>query len=124
MTELLKNQLREIVSKRPRSIWSYWGFVLPVILVIIGIGAQVALLAYFKHQHPELEICLRQGTKIQLMWDSDLVKKAVLTVSRSIALTFALLAFLARISFKQMQVLILVAKELGIEETPSAKKTM
>ena len=105
-----------MIRKSPRRIWGYWPFVLPVIFVIIGIVVQVALLGYFKQKVPGLEVCVRRGTNVEAMWDSQLVQECVLVVSLSITVTFALLAVLAGTAFKQVGLLRSAAKELGIDD--------
>jgi hypothetical protein len=115
MTAQEQKQIQEAIRTSPRTIWGYWPFVLPVIVVIIGVAVQIALLSYFKKQASGLEVCVRLGTKIEVLWDSQLVKEATLTVSLSITATFGLLAFLARQAFKQMGLLRTAAKDLGID---------
>jgi hypothetical protein len=97
------------------SVWGYWPFVLPVVLVIVGIGVQVVLLRYFESRYGEFDVLIRHGAKTELLWDSQVVKEAVLTITLSITLTFALLAFLARRSYRQAALLNAAAKELGLE---------
>ncbi|MDD5140451.1 MAG: hypothetical protein PHY43_09370 [Verrucomicrobiales bacterium] len=115
MTSQDRNQIREVAHKPLGSIWGYWPFVFPVLLVVIGIAVQIALLSYFKRHSSGFEICIRQGAKIEVLWDSQLVQEAVLVMSFSITITFALLAFLARQSYKQAALLKAAASELGIE---------
>ncbi len=116
MTGQERNQIQETIRKSPRTIWGYWPFVFPILLVILGAAIQIALLRYFMKQVPGLEICIRHGARVETLWDSQLVKEAVLTVSFSITLTFALLAFLAHQAFKQVSLLRAAAKDLGMDE--------
>jgi hypothetical protein len=115
MTSEERNQIRDLAKRPLGSIWGYWLFVFPVVLVVIGIGVQMALLRYFESRSGSLDILIRQGTNVELLWDGQLVKEAVLTVTLSITLTFALLAFLARRSYKQSALLKAAASELSIE---------
>ncbi len=115
MTSQEKNLLQDIARKPLGSIWGYWAFAFPVLIVIIGIAVQAFLLAYFKQHSTGFEVCIRQGDKVDVLWDSQLVQQAVLTVSLSITATFGLLAFLARQSYKQIGLLKSAARELGIE---------
>jgi hypothetical protein len=118
-----RNQLREI-SRRPLgSVWSYWPFVLPVLLVIVGVGVQIALLSYFRHHFGDFDIVVRKGNKTESLWDNQLVKEAVLTVSLSITVNFALVALLAWRAYKQAALLRAVARELGID-SPQPKQTV
>jgi len=123
MTSEQRNQIRALTRQPVGSIWGYWPFVLPVLLVIIGIVVQVVLLRYFESRYGSFDILIRQGKKIEVLWEAQLVKEAVLTISLSITLTFALLAFLARRSYRQATLLRAAAGDLGIESgqqnTPS-----
>ncbi len=115
MTSEQRNQIH-VMTRRPLgSIWGYWPFIFPVVLVVVGIAVQIALLSYFKTRFGDFDILIRKGTKVEILWDSQLVQEAVLTVSFSITVTFALLAFLARRSHEQAILLKAAATELGIE---------
>jgi hypothetical protein len=115
MTSEQRNQIRDMTRRPVGSIWGDWLFVFPVVLVIVGIGVQVVLLRYFESRYGSFDILIRHGTKTGVLWDSQLVKEAVLTITLSITVTFALLAFLARRSHKQAVLLKAAANELGIE---------
>jgi hypothetical protein len=65
---------------------------------------------------PELEVLFRRGTRIEPVWDSQLVQKAVLVTSLSITVTFMLFIFLARLAFRYATLLKTVAKDAGIDE--------
>ncbi len=115
MTSEQRNQIRMMTRRPLGSVWSYWAFIFPVVLVVVGIAIQIALLSYFKSRFGEFDILIRHGKDVRLLWDSQLVQEAVLTVSFSITVTFGLLAFLARRSHKQAALLNAAARELGIE---------
>ena len=98
------------------SIWGYWPFAFPVLLMVVGVAVQIALLRYFESRYGTFDVLIRHGTRTELLWDSQLVKEAVLTVSLSITVTFGLLAFLACRSHKQAVLLKAAAHELGIDK--------
>jgi hypothetical protein len=118
MTNEDRNQIRTVASRPLGSVWGYWPFVSPVVFVVIGIAVQTALLAYFKTHLSGFEVCIRHNGKVDVLWDNELVQEAVLVVSGSITITFVLLAFLARESYKQTVLLKAAAKDLGIECEP------
>jgi len=120
MTSEERKLIQEIASKPVGSLWGYWPFVLPVTVVVIGVAVQIALLSYFNARLGHIDILIRSGTKVELLWESQLVKEAVLTVSFSITGTFALLAFLAYRSHKQAILLKAAVRELGIEHDQGA----
>jgi len=114
MTSEQRNQM-ELMTRRPLgSIWGYWPFVFPVVLVVVGVAIQIALLGYFKSNYGDFDILIRHGKDVRLLWDSELVKEAVLTVSFSVTVTFGLLALLAFRSHKQAALLNAAARDLGI----------
>ncbi len=115
MTSEERNQIRGMTNRPPSSIWGYWPFVFPVLLVVVGVAVQIALLRYLGSRYGSFDILIRHGTRTELLWDSQLVKEAVLTVSLSITVTFGLLAFLAHRTHKQAILLKAAAQELGIE---------
>jgi hypothetical protein len=104
-----------MTSRPPGSICGYWPFVIPVLLVVIGVAIQIALLRYLESRYGSFDILIRHGAKTELLWDSQLVKEAVLTVSLCITVTFGLLAVLAYRSHKQAVLLKAAARELGLE---------
>jgi hypothetical protein len=114
MTSEQRDQIRDMTRRPVGSVWGYWPFVFPVVLVIIGIGVQVVLLWYFESRYGVFDILIRKGTKMDMLWDSQLVKQAVLTVALCITVTFALLATLAHRSHKQAVLLKAAARELDI----------
>jgi hypothetical protein len=115
MTSEERDQIRAMTSRPPGSLWGYWPFIFPVLLVVIGIAVQIALLRYLESRFGSFDILIKHGTKTELLWDSQLVKEAVLTVSLSITVTFGLLAFLAYRSHKQAVLLKAAAQEIGVE---------
>lgn len=117
MTGEETNQIRNAIRKSPRTIWGYWPFIVPVLIVIVGIAVIVALVAYWETRMPDLEVLFKRGAKVVPVWDSQLVREAVMTTAMSITGTFVLLAFLARIAFKQIGLLRAAAKDLGIEDS-------
>lgn len=118
MTSEERNQIRLMTNRPLGSIWSYWPFVLPVILVVLGVAIHVAVLWYLKHRYGDIDILIRHGKDVRLLWDSQLVQQAVLTTTFSIIFTFAFLAFLAYRLHKQTALLKAAAKDLGIEGGP------
>jgi hypothetical protein len=117
MTSEQRSQIRGMSRRPVGSIWGYWPFLFPVLIVIIGVAVQIALLVYLKGRVGDFDILIRHGGKVQVLWDSQLVRQAVLTVSFSITMTFGLLAFLAWRSHKQAMLLKAAASELGIEDS-------
>jgi hypothetical protein len=109
-----KLQIQTAIRRCPKTVWGYWPFLLPVICVVIGIAIQFLLLAYFKYKNPDLEILLKDGPRIGPMWDSELTKEIILTTSFSITITFALGAYLAKLSFKYLGLLKATVRDLGI----------
>jgi hypothetical protein len=115
MTSEERNQIRGMTSRPLGSIWGYWPFVFPALLVVVGVAVQIALLRYLESRYGSFDILIKHGTRTEVLWDSQLVKEAVLTVSLSITATFGLLVFLACRSHKQSVLLRAAAQELGIE---------
>lgn len=116
MTSQERSEIQKLTSKPVGSIWGYWPFLLPMLLVIIAVAVHALLFTYLNKHYGEIDILIKHGKNIQLLWDSDLVRQAVLAVSGSFICTFALLMYLARLSHKQA-VLLKAAKELGIESS-------
>ena len=106
--------IRSLIRKSPRSIWGYLPFVFPVVMVIVGVAVNIALMIYFEKKAPDLEVLFKLGSKVEPIWDSQLIRKVVLITSLSITVTFVLLAFLARIAFRQVGLLRAAAKDLRI----------
>lgn len=109
-------QIRNLVRKSPRTIWGYLPFVFPVVIVIVGVAVNIALVFYFEKEAPDLQVLFKFGSKVEPVWDSQMIRKLVLMTSLSITVTFVLLALLARIAFKQVGLLRAAAKDLGIED--------
>ena len=116
MTAEQRTQIQTAIRKTPRTLWAYWPFLFPVLIVVVGIAAQIVLVAYFKSKVPELEVLFKLGTRVELVWDSQLVRKAVLVTSLSITVTFMLFIFLARLAFRYATLLRAAAKDAGIDE--------
>lgn len=116
MTENDKKQIYQVAEYSPRSLWGYWPFIGLLLLVMVGVGGHVVLFLYFKNQSPGLEIWLREGDRMQPMWNSELVKRMVLTTSFAITTTFGLLAFLAALAHRYVRLLRIAATEMGIDE--------
>ena len=122
MTTQEQEQIRKLISHAPKSLWGYLVFVAPVLVVLFGAAAQFVLLAYFKSSRAvDFDVCIRYGKNVELLWDNQLIKEAVLAVTACITCTFALLACLAYKSFRQVQSLSIAARELGIEASPASK---
>lgn len=111
-----RQQIQSAIRKGPKTVWAYWPFLFPVIVVVIGVLVQVALLIYFSMKIPDLEILFKHGKLVQPVWDSELIKQAVLTSSASITVTILLFTVLARQAFKYLSLLRTAAKDLGINE--------
>lgn len=116
MTGEQRVQLRNLIRKSPRTVWAYLPFVFPVLIVIVGVAANFALVIYFEKKAPDLQILFKLGSKVEPVWDSQMIRKVVLRTCLSITVTFVLLAFLARIAFRQVGLLKAAAKDLGIED--------
>jgi hypothetical protein len=114
MTAEQRTQIQVAIRKAPKTVWAYWPFLLPVLVVVVGVAVQIVLVAYFKNKVPELEVLFKRGTKIEPVWDSQLVQEAVLVTSLSITVTFLMFIFLARLAFRYITLLKAVAKDAGI----------
>jgi len=109
-------QLRDLIRKSPPKIWGYLPFIFPVLMVILGVAANIALVIYFQKKAPDLQVLFKHGSNIEPVWDSEMIQKVVLITVLAITTTFVLLAFLARIVFRQVGLLRAAAKDLGIED--------
>ncbi len=116
MTGEETNQIRDLIRKSPRTIWGYWPFVFPILILIVGVVIIVALVVYFERKAPDLQVLFKLGTREEPVWDSQLIREAVMTTVMSIIVTFGLLAFLAWTAFRLTRLLRAAAKELGIED--------
>lgn len=115
MTSEQRAQIQAAIRKTPRTVWAYWPFLFPVLIVVIGVAIQIVLVAYFKSKVPDLEVLLKHGTRIETMWDSQLFRKMVLVTSMSITVTFLLFIYLARLAFRYATLLKAVAKDAGLD---------
>ena len=115
-------QIRNLIRKSPRTIWGYWPFVFPVLIVVVGVLAQIVIFAYLRHKMPDFEVLLKRGAKVEPMWDSAWIQKAVAMITLSITVTFILLAFLARLAFRQVTLLKAAASDLGIVDGRSGRR--
>ena len=109
-------QIRNLIRKSPRTVWAYLPFVFPVLIVIVGVAVNITLVIYFEKKAPDLQVLFKLGSKVEPVWDSQLIRKLVLMTSLSITVTFVLLAFLARLTFRQVVLLRAAARDLGIED--------
>ena len=110
-----QKQIQTLIRTSPKTVWGYWPFLLPVLVVLAGAAVQVALLAYFKHKTPDLEVLFKSGNTVQPVYNSQLVKEAVLTAASSITVTWMMFIYLARQSFKSLKLLRTAAKDLHID---------
>ena len=109
-------QIRTLIRKSPRTVWGYLPFVVPVLVVIAGVAVNIALVFYFEKKAPNMQVLFKLGSKVEPVWDRQMIRKVVLITSLSITATFALLALLARIAFRQVGLLRAAAKDLGITD--------
>ncbi len=116
MTGEEATQIRSLVRKAPRTVWVYLPFVFPVLMVLVGIAINVGLVIHFEKKAPDLQVLFKRGSKVEPVWDSQLIREVVMVTSLSFTVTFALLAFLARLAFRQLGLLRAAAKDLGIED--------
>ncbi len=116
MTSEETNQIRNLLRKAPRTVWAYLPFVFPVLIVVVGIAVNVGLVVYFEKNAPDMRVLFKLGSKVEPIWDSQLIREAVTITSASITITFVLLAFLARTAFRQVGLLRAAAKDLGIDD--------
>jgi hypothetical protein len=116
MTSEEVNQIRKLIRTAPRTIWGYLPFVSPVLVVIVGIAIDVGLVMHFERKAPDLQLLFKLGKKVEPVWDSQLIREPVMMTALSITVTFGLLAFLARIAYRQVALLRAAAKDLGIED--------
>jgi hypothetical protein len=117
MTAEQRTQIQAAVRKTPKTIWAYWPFLLPVLVLLVGVVAQIVLVVYFKSKAPDLEVLFKRGTRIEPVWDSQLVQEAVLVTSLSVTATVMLFIFLARLAFRYATLLKAAAKDVGIDES-------
>ncbi len=117
MTGEETNQIRNLIRRSPRTIWGYWPFAFLILILIVGVAVIIALVIYFERKAPDLQVLFKLGTKVEPIWDSQLIRKAVMTTVMSIVATSGLLVFLARTAFRQINLLRAAAKDLGIEDT-------
>ncbi len=116
MTGEETTQIRGLIRKAPRTVWGYLPFVFPVLMVIVGIAVIAGLVLYFETKAPDLQVLFKLGTKVEPVWDSQLIREVVIVTALSITVTFVLLAFLARMTFRQVGLLRAAAKDLRIED--------
>jgi len=98
MTSEQRNQIQAAVLKTPKTAWEYWPFLLPVILVVVGFVVVVALVFYFERKIPDLEVLFKHGKRTETVWDSQLLREAVMVTAMSITTTFLLFVYLARLA--------------------------
>ncbi len=111
-----RNQIQAIVRKTPKTVWTYWPFLFPVLVVVVGVIVQIAIVVYFERKVPDLEVLFKHGKRVEPVWDSQLVREAVMVTSLSITVTFLLFIYLARLAFRYATLLKTAAKDLGIDE--------
>ncbi len=116
MTAEQRTQIQAAIRETPKSVWAYWPFLLPVLIVVVGVAVQIVLVAYFKSKIPDLEVLFKRGTRIEPVLDSQLIKEVVLVTSLSITVSFMMFTFLARQAFRYAILLKAVAKDVGIDE--------
>ncbi len=107
-------RIRNGVTKGPKSVWGYLPFLIPALIVPIGVCLHAAMLWSFESRAFEVEVLLRQGDRVEVMFDSLLVTRLVLTASACFILSFVLLAMLAVGAVRQEALLRKAAQELGI----------
>lgn len=117
MTTEQRAQIQTAIRKTPKTVWAYWPFLIPVLAVVVGVAVQIMLIAYFKSKIPGLEVLFKRGTRIEPVWDSQLIREAVLATALSITGAFMLFIFLARLAFRYATLLKAVAKDAGIDES-------
>ncbi len=118
LTSEEKSQINDAIIKSPKSIWGYWVFILPVILVVIGVITHAILYYYFSSK-VEIEVLVRSGNKIETLWDSDFVRRIVLTTSGCIILSFVWITISASHALRQNRLLKKVVEETkALEKLP------
>jgi hypothetical protein len=115
MTAEQREQIRAVVLKTPKSPWEYWPFLLPVILLVVGTMIIVGLMAFYERKIPDLEVLFKNGKTIVPVWDSQLIREAVMTAIMSVTVTFWLFIYLARTAFRYGSLLKMAAKDLGMD---------
>ena len=116
MTSEQRTQIQAIVRNTPKSAWEYWPFLLPVIVFVVGVLVVTALVVYFERKLPDLEVLFKSGKRVEPVWDSQLVREAVMVTAMSITITFLTFIYLARLAFRYATLLKTAAKDLGINE--------
>lgn len=100
MTPQETKHLERILTKTPKSLWGYMGFMLPMLIILIGVILNALMVWYFKTKAP-IEIVALCDDKITPLWDNDLIRRVTLTTSMCIVATGALLALLGRECLRQ-----------------------
>lgn len=113
MTDLQSRQLQELAFKAPGSVWGYWPFALPSLIVVAGAIVHLVLMATLGRGET-LELWIKLGDDLAPAWDSQLVRRFVLSTSVLVLSSFGLLAMLARTAHRQRLLLVALAEERGI----------
>jgi hypothetical protein len=116
MTTDERERIRAAVSKTPKTVWEFWPFFVLIIFLVVGILVVGSLIFYFERRAPDLEMLFKNGKSIVRVWDSQMIREAVIVTAMSFVVTFMLFIYLARIAFKYATLLKMAAKELGIDE--------
>lgn len=116
MTSEQKAQIQLAMRKAPKSVWGYWPFLVPTIMVIVGFAIQIVLVIYLKTKIPDLQVLFQHGKRIQPVGDSELVQRFVLVTGGAIVVNLLMFTQLARLTFRHVNLLKAAAKDLGIEE--------
>lgn len=105
MTKEETTQIRTLLRKAPRTVWGYWPFIFPVLFAVVGAFIVAGLVIYWETKMPDLEVLFRRGTKVAPIANSQSVREVVIVTAMLITITFVLLAFLARLAFRQVGLL-------------------
>ena len=111
ITDEDKKLIERALAKAPKSAWGYWGFLLPVLIVVAGVLVNTVIILYYRQRIP-LEVLMRCGDRTDLLWNSELVWK-VATVSVGCVIASAwLLICLALQTVKQTRLIGKLTQEL------------
>ena len=95
MPEVDRSAIVSAAAKGPKSRLGYWPFIFPSLLLLGGVCLQAVLLILLKSGNSELEVLLKIGDDVRPALDHDLVRRAILSATFLMTLSFALLAYLA-----------------------------
>ena len=114
MTPETRAQLRLALKKSPKSIWSYWGFALPFLIVALGILIHAVLIRHL--DRTGYEVLIRSEDKTETVWESALVRRLALVTSGCVVSGFALVTLVAIRTVRQCRLLARIEEEMSASD--------